>query len=119
MIVLVLEFVMVAVAPVPSVGEFCLFARQEVCTCSDHIRGKGVLLAVENEEIAGFVQLILVLSALVLEFVDSVRLAFEFAEEFGCPVPLLIEVKLVVVKLCLAGFELLHVVEQLGDTVAK
>ena len=106
-------------APVPSVGQFGLSACKEVSARADHVRCEGVLLAVQDQEITVFVKFDLIVSALTLQVLDSVLLVLVLAEEFWAPLETLEDVVVVVLELCVAGFERLDVIEQLGDAFAE
>jgi len=106
-------------APVPSVGQFGLSACKEVSARADHVRCEGVLLAVQDQEITVFVKFDLIVSALTLQVLDSVLLVLVLAEEFWAPLEALEDVVVVVLELCVAGFERLDVIEQLGDAFAE
>ena len=57
-----------------SVGELCSVAREDVSAATNHVRGPGELLAVEDQEISVIIKIVLAIPALLLKSLNSVAL---------------------------------------------
>merc|ERR1712151_721773 len=80
--VLVDAMVRVAVEDVSLVMKFRCIAGKDVSTSADHVLGPCELLAVEDEEVSVFVEVLLASKASFLESFDSSALAFDLIVVF-------------------------------------
>ena len=78
-IVVVIINVCVSGEDISSVGELSAGASQDVSASTDHVWCEGELLAVEDEEVSVFVKLGLVVSASILQVLNSILLVRDLA----------------------------------------
>ena len=72
-----LVVVIVGEPVLPPVLKASAAAREDVCTCTNHVLGEGKLLAVEDEEISVRLESVLGPSAFLLQSSDLVLLVFD------------------------------------------
>ena len=100
-----------------------VFASQDFCTRFHHVFGKRVLLAIKNQSILVFNQMLLISSALFLQSVDPLILELK-AEVIRKDLNFVFLLHMIIIPLrCLqvvfyAVLELIHIVIKLFDGVA-